>query len=172
MDRFFIVFFLVAGLTFGLTACVTQYGDNSLTGGVRVVQIDDLTLEITGTGNRYTSSEVVADHVFLRAAEETLKRGYVYFQVLDENNKTTAQAVTLAPISTGSTSSSSTTKDGVIIHSYTVYEDTTMGQTFTVERATSRIVIRLYGEIISDNPAGNIYSASELLAELGPKYLH
>jgi predicted small secreted protein len=58
-----------------LCACATPYG----AGDISASQIDPATLQITGRADAHTGAETVQRYVLMRAAEETVERGFDLF---------------------------------------------------------------------------------------------
>ena len=59
-----------------------------LLGGVTAVQIDANTLRISGRGNGYTDPATIQNYVLLKAAEETKRRGFDLFVILNSSDTT------------------------------------------------------------------------------------
>jgi hypothetical protein len=57
-------------------------------GGVSAVQIDASTLRISGRGNGFTDPATIQNYVLLKAAEETKRRGFDLFVILNSSDTT------------------------------------------------------------------------------------
>jgi hypothetical protein len=62
-------------IAFSLCACATPYG----AGDISASQIDPATLQITGRADAHAGAETIQRYVLMRAAEETVERGFDLF---------------------------------------------------------------------------------------------
>ncbi len=74
----------VGAAAFLLAGCVAP---TSYRSSVRVTPISADTVRIVATGNTFTSPAALDDYARLKAAEETLARGYDGFEFANENDK-------------------------------------------------------------------------------------
>lgn len=82
------IVFLV--LTLIIAGCATPYQEMGFRGGVSASQIDETTLRISGRGNAKTDAATIQNYVLLKAAEETTKRGYDLFLIVDSSDTSRA----------------------------------------------------------------------------------
>jgi hypothetical protein len=137
-----------------LTACETPY-EGGLLFGVKATQIDATTLRISSRGNALTQNATIQNYVLLKAAEETVARGYDLFQIV--GGRDTSRS--------GSVSFGSAT-------AYGTYNSATAFGTATsapfVLPGQDVVVRMMKGEKGADAPP-NLFVASEVLRYLGPQ---
>jgi len=73
-----------------LGTAATCYQSEGLFGGYRDMQLAPDTFRISFVGNGYVSKGRAQDYAMRRAAEITLRHGYRYFVVLDQQDSTNA----------------------------------------------------------------------------------
>jgi hypothetical protein len=73
----------VVTAAFLLAGCVAP---TSYRSSVSVTPINADTVRIVATGNTFTSPSAIDDYARLKAAEETLARGYDGFEIINEND--------------------------------------------------------------------------------------
>src|SRR5438874_1599766 len=86
-------------LGIGLCGCATPYQEIGLTGGVSATQIDETTLRISGRGNGFTDPATIQNYVLLKAAEETKRRGFDGFAILNNRDVTRVGSATFGSAS-------------------------------------------------------------------------
>ena len=125
---------LLAAAALSLCACATPYG----AGDVSASQIDPATLQITGRADAHTEAETVERYVLMRAAEETIERGFDLFLMVPSPDRETA--IAWSSRSTAITSGKA-------------------GETM--------LVMMFHGEKPSNAPA-NLYRASDIVGPIIP----
>jgi len=121
-------------IALSLCACATPYG----AGDISASQLDPGTLQITGRADAHTASEIMQHYVLMRAAEETMQRGYDLFLMVPTPD---ASAAAVSSSHTAAIASDSSGK--------------------------TMLVMMFHGERPSNAPA-NLYRASDILNPVSP----
>jgi hypothetical protein len=146
-------------------ACSTPYQDMGLLGGVSATQVDANTMRISSRGNAFSDIGRMKDYVLLRAAEETLKRGYDVFWITDSENVTRRE--TLQTTETHS----EPVMGSAIVPGYGPVPVMGVGHYTTSSSSTlikpgEDIFVKMFKGPKPDLP--NVYSAAEVVTYLGP----
>jgi hypothetical protein len=146
-------------------ACSTPYQDMGLLGGVSATQIDANTMRISSRGNAFSDIGRMKDYVLLRAAEETLKRGYDVFWITDSENVTRAETVH------NSETHSEPVMGSAVVPGYGPVPVMGVGHYTTTSSSTiikpgEDIFVKMFKGPKPDVP--NVYSAAEVVTYLGP----
>ena len=146
-------------LALAIAGCATGYQSKGLSGGFTDTQLDSNVWQVTFNGNGYTSVEKVRDFALLRGSELTLKNGFSYFYLQDEQ-----QSQTNSSFSTGG---SSNTYANCYGSSCTANTNYTPGQTYNIKKhGNTRIVVML-----EQKPEqGFVYNARMIFDSLVQKY--
>lgn len=136
-----------------LSACETPY-DGGLFYGVTATQVDAVTLRVSARGNDVTSNATIQNYVLMKAAEETLIRGFDVFEIVDGVDTTRVGAI----------SSGTATAFGGYNSA------TAFGTAFStpVVRPGQDALVRMHrGQKPADAPP-NVFDAREVVQYLGP----
>lgn len=87
-------FFCTIILTFIITACATGYKAGDLSGGYSDTQLDENMFLVSFSGNAYTESQKAVDYCLLRCSELCLEKGFNYFVIIENKEKSENTAVT------------------------------------------------------------------------------
>jgi len=147
-----------------LAGCATPYQQMGLLGGVSATQIDGSTIRITGRGNAVTDAAQINNYVLLRAAEETLARGYDLFQVVSDRDATRHEVFNLT--TTTSQPVFGVTPGGMPVSGFArETENTPIAYT----KPGEDIMVRMYHGAMPSPAPTDVYSAREVIAYLGPQ---
>ena len=69
-----------------LIGCATTYQNEGFSGGYTETQLDVDVYSVVFNGNGFTSLERTKDFTLLRSAELTLKKGYIFFIIIDSSS--------------------------------------------------------------------------------------
>jgi len=159
MKNLFII--LIAALF--IQGCATAYKNAGFTGGYSETQLDKNVFKVSFRGNGYTRRERVSDFTLLRSAELTLKNGYKYFVIIDENSYASNSAYTTP-------STSQTTGNAYAYGNYahgSATTTTTGGQTYFISKPSSSNTIVCFEE---KPDTGFSYSAEFIYKSITQKY--
>jgi hypothetical protein len=135
-----LVYCVVLTATWFLAGCATSYQSNSLTGGYSQTQLAPDVFRVSFRGNGYTTPERAQDYALLRASELTLEKGFTCFALVDEKSSTTTQGITTA----GSAHTTGTAYQYGNSVSYSGNTTYVPGQTITIRRPTSGVMVRCF----------------------------
>lgn len=145
-----------------LAACATPYQDHGLTGGLEVLQLDEVTYRIRGDGNGFTRGSTMEEHVLLRAAEIARQRGYTHFALLGSQAGASTGAYT-----TPGAYSATTTYSGRTATTSGYYAP---GVTMPIRFPNHQAVVRMQNAV-TDPSGAIVLDASIIYSALAPKYI-
>lgn len=150
-----------------LASCSTPYQEMGLLGGVSATQIDATTMRISSRGNGFSDIGRMKDYVLLKAAEETVKRGYDFFEVVGAENVSRTDHVAIPEfhsqpvLATGFGSHGPVTVFGSV--NYTTERDE------AINKPGEDILIHMFRGAKPADAAPNLFAAREIIAFLGPQ---
>ena len=154
-------FFFTIVVLLALAGCATSYNANN----VMATRLDENTLKILAIGNAYTNEKITQDYVLLKAAEETKRYGYELFKVINYRNR-----VVIHTVRREARHSNSGGVPPIIAH-YMPKADPDDFETFEIRKPRTYIIIKMLHGEMPENALLNLYSADDVLADLGSKYL-
>jgi hypothetical protein len=140
-------------------------------GGVSATQIDATTLQIVGRGNGYTDPATIQSYVLLKAAQETLARGYDTFVIVSAQDASRNSTVVIPGQTTSYTTGTVTGTGNAAFGTATTQTSTSPATIENIFKPGETLLVKmLKGPKPADAPP-NMYSASEIVQYLGPKLL-
>ena len=147
---------------FILTSCQTSYTNNGAFGGYKDIQISETTWKVSSSGNAYTSQSKIADIALLRAAENTLDKGYKYFFIISDDKSIERGSYT----TNGSASTTGSFDTFGNFNSNTTYR---APQTTNTVKHGSEIVYKM---LMNEVDGYMIYNAQFVYDSLAPSYIN
>jgi hypothetical protein len=144
-----------------LSGCATPYKGNGLIGGYSDMRIQDNIFRISFRGNGYTSAQKTMDFALLHSAEVTLKNGYKYFIVIDQNQSAKQLSYT-TPVTANTT--------GMVYPNgmYSGQTNYSGGETFNISKHRSSLTIACF--VDRPQTGAFAYDAQQVLSNIGAAY--
>ena len=148
--------FAAIGLSLTLAACATPYngGKMGAMGGVEAQFITNDTARISARGNAYTDKARMTDFVLLKAAETAKERGFSHFAIISADDASRAGTIT-TPGTMQTT-----------VYGNTAYSTYSPGANIPYVKPGQDAFVRF-----CKGSCGGMMRASEIISNMGPKYL-
>jgi hypothetical protein len=140
-----------------------------LLGGVEATQLDANTMRISARGNRFSDIRRMKDYVMLKAAQETAAHGFSLFYVMDSENVTRTDTISIPEFHSAPVVATAMTPNGPVMAIGTA--NYTTEQTKSITRPGEDITVKMMNGTKPDNAPPNLYSAAEVMTYLGGRIL-
>jgi len=147
-----------------LLAGCTTYSEMGFSGGVESEWVADDVLSVTALGNAFATRERIRDFTQLRAAEEAVNNGFLYFNIVDRDDLSRSDSYYVPE------SSTTTTYGSVYGNTFsgTSYTNTSGGYYQNTYKPGEEILVRMTHESLGRHSV----DAASIIEELGPRYLN
>ncbi|HSZ74464.1 MAG TPA: hypothetical protein VK779_06575 [Rhizomicrobium sp.] len=156
-----------------LVSCATPYQSMGLRGGVSATQIDNDTLRISGRGNGFTDPATIQNYVLVKAAQETMARHFVSFEIVGDRDTSRGGAVVLPGTATSYTTGNATAYG--YGNTATAYGTSTTNTTYMPPQAIpfvkpgEDVIVKMHADAKPAGAPPNWYNASEVIFYLCPQ---